>query len=248
MDDEDYDRLIAFKWHAQSPNGKRFYGARSTKTPKATIYLHQAVMGTEQIRSGNGDMLDCQKSNLIMFGKHIRTWDESKGESAENLLCRKCNELKPLSEFHQDRKKSRQYGIYCKPCARVGIKKWTSLNIERVRERGRNHHQKNPWSGAWENAAVRATKKGLGIMSRVEFYAWYKNHPRCCEYCGMTEQASKAMFRELLSIDRKDPSNGYISGNIAMACRRCNNVKSSHLSYEQMMVVAAMFFRPKVTV
>jgi hypothetical protein len=53
------------------------------------------------------------------------------------------------------------------------------------------------------------------------------------------------MFKRSLCIDRKDNSQSYVLGNIALACHRCNTVKSCYLTYDQMMTVASMFFRPK---
>lgn len=67
VDDEDYERLAAFKWHAY-PSPSTFYAKRSTpkiEGPQKTIYMAREVMRTERFvdhRDGNG--LNNQKYNL----------------------------------------------------------------------------------------------------------------------------------------------------------------------------------------
>lgn len=61
VDDEDYERVIEYKWYANLI-GKVWYAVR-TKSRK-TVSLHQFVMGEKNIDHINGDGLDNRKENL----------------------------------------------------------------------------------------------------------------------------------------------------------------------------------------
>ena len=48
-----------------------------------------------------------------------------------------------------------------------------------------------------------------------------------------------------LSVDAKDNTIGYVAGNLALACHRCNGIKSDFFSYEEMLGIGDIFVRPK---
>lgn len=66
VDDEDFDFLSAYKWHAL-PHGRTWYARRNIRvngkqTPK---YLHQFLCpGNKEVDHRDGDGLNCQKKNL----------------------------------------------------------------------------------------------------------------------------------------------------------------------------------------
>lgn len=59
IDDEDFDRVNQYKWHAvRSKNKITFYARRENQ------FLHQFILGSTGIDHKNGNGLDNQKSNL----------------------------------------------------------------------------------------------------------------------------------------------------------------------------------------
>ena len=84
-----------------------------------------------------------------------------------------------------------------------------------------------------------------------EFEKWYRNQPKECHYCGLTEneqfkviQSSKLtsnrFFTEkngkrgrFLEIDRKNPKGPYSKDNCVFCCYFCNNDKSDIFSESQ---------------
>ena len=77
IDDEDFERVNAFKWHAsaQGRTGDRYYACRFkyVKGKKVKVWLHRFVMGLPDSIEGydplvvdhdDGDGLNCQKENL----------------------------------------------------------------------------------------------------------------------------------------------------------------------------------------
>ncbi len=65
VDDEDYDQMSLYKWHAKAnPSGKTFYAVRLQKRSTQSIYMHNEVMGGLGIDHRNANGLDNQKGNL----------------------------------------------------------------------------------------------------------------------------------------------------------------------------------------
>lgn len=59
-----------------------------------------------------------------------------------------------------------------------------------------------------------------------------------CEYCGKPP-AQISRFYHYNGIDRKNSKQGYFLSNCATACKECNFIKGSTLTFEEMKVVGA---------
>jgi len=84
-----------------------------------------------------------------------------------------------------------------------------------------------------------------------ELEKWYRNQPKECHYCGLTENeqfeviqsgklTSNRFFTEkngkrgkFLEIDRKNPKGPYSKDNCVFCCYFCNNDKSDIFSESQ---------------
>lgn len=88
-------------------------------------------------------------------------------------------------------------------------------------------------------------------ISREDFIKWYDNEPKYCVYCGLSEDRMSEVDDfynskgKKLSVDAKDNTLGYIEGNLALACHRCNGIKSDFFSYQEMLEIGTMFVRRK---
>ena len=176
---------------------------------------------------------------------HIKSEQSRRGPLLKEgfCFCPSCKEYKRPEEFHESIRNRKFKSGYCKAC-KSGYEK---NRMVRIRFLASERRRLRPAEHRWHDRAGVAKKKGLAIMSKAEFVAWWDSQDKICVYCGMGNEACKALYSgKGLNVDRKDNSKGYITGNIAFACHRCNMVKSSHLTYDQMMTVAEMFFRPKL--
>jgi len=66
VDDEDFDRVNQFKWHAYK-QGECYYGVRLVRVnpgKRTSCYLHCFIMGLVGLDHRDGDGLNCQKKNL----------------------------------------------------------------------------------------------------------------------------------------------------------------------------------------
>ena len=74
VDDEDYERLLARKWHANKL-GHTFYGVRNSPRPNQyKIYIHHEILGGKpevgfEVDHIDGNALNNQKSNLRIVTK-----------------------------------------------------------------------------------------------------------------------------------------------------------------------------------
>ncbi|HEU4344816.1 MAG TPA: HNH endonuclease [Candidatus Binatia bacterium] len=65
VDDEDYERVSAFKWFAMSSQRGPWYARRDVK--RRAVLLHRVIMNAPEgveVDHINGDGLDCRKTNL----------------------------------------------------------------------------------------------------------------------------------------------------------------------------------------
>lgn len=52
----------------------------------------------------------------VCMGRAKQLSGEHRGETAEKLLCTKCNDIKPVTEFYPHVSVARGYQYWCKPC------------------------------------------------------------------------------------------------------------------------------------
>lgn len=168
--------------------------------------------------------------------------------------CSLCLETKPTSEFSKGSGKDGLY-CYCKPCKRLArtqkpnkkfiahvvdgkklcrwCNRWLPLssfgNCTNTRTGKRNYcllcHKA-------EALPQSARSRNLECMSKQELHQWLYSVKHICHYCGQPAN----------TIDRLDNTKGYVTGNLAPCCRRCNSVKCNHLTEAQMKIVAKLFW------
>lgn len=65
VDDEDYNAVIGYSWHAQD-NGKTWYAAAWNPATRKPMYLHRYLMGFPpcKVDHRNRNGLDCTRENL----------------------------------------------------------------------------------------------------------------------------------------------------------------------------------------
>ena len=113
IDDEDYDRVSQFKWHASlAGKGSNLYYARHNPERNKTIRLHRFILNAtagQVVDHINHDGLDCRRENLRIVSQH------------QNIL---------NSRKHA-RSGNRFKGVY--------ITQWKSFRVALTTERGFDH-------------------------------------------------------------------------------------------------------------
>jgi len=152
--------------------------------------------------------------------------------------CPCCNLEKPDSEFWKCRSRKDGKATYCKTCAKKRRQNWEKNNKGRRKNYSRAY-RKTP-RGLFAGIKSRAIKRGISVeLTCDEFVRWFNKQDLNCYYCD-----SKLVFPVIgsrkvqglkdLTIDRKDNKLGYTKDNIVISCSRCNIIKGSWFTAEQM--------------
>lgn len=148
----------------------------------------------------------------------------------------------------------------CKDCRRVQVLAYKRKHSERiatsrreayaaddgakVKAREKARAAKDPWrvkAGRMRQGMIdRAINLGLPID--IEFFTvpvlmiWIANN-RFCSCCGVEMDLLAKVRDKTHSVDRIIPALGYVRGNVAIICWRCNNLKRDATADELQRVV-----------
>jgi 5-methylcytosine-specific restriction endonuclease McrA len=144
--------------------------------------------------------------------------------------CSRCGEVKARKDFPLWK---RGLTSHCRECERRRSREKAESPAVRFRKIRRRAQAENTSFG----------------FSQEAFVAWYASQPRVCSYCGIEEELLPSWVGKRwkkLTVDRVQPSEGYVPGNVALACMRCNRAKGDLLTGDQMREIAVRFLHPKV--
>ena len=150
--------------------------------------------------------------------------------------CTKCGRELPLSAFGKHRSMKDGLSYWCKECSRKRsrIYSFTPAGIF-SNVKGRNkYYQHKPF-----------------VIDKDYFVEWYNSQEKKCVYCDLTEEDlpkindSYNNKSKRLSIDAINNNLGYVKGNLAICCHRCNSLKSDILSFDEMREFAQKYIKPK---
>ena len=154
----------------------------------------------------------------------------------ETKTCTLCGKTKPLKEFTKHRQMKDGYSYWCKICNNARTKAF----------------RESP-SGIYTQLKGRQTffRKKPVILPRENFIVWYEHEVKKCHYCDI-DVKDLYLFAEKygsryrrLTVDCKDNDEGYVEGNLVLACDKCNITKNNMLTYEEMLYVGQNFIKPK---
>lgn len=165
-------------------------------------------------------------------------------------------------ERHKERLKLRPYPSQSKEMTREYQRRYRARHHERVRAL-ENARRNTPEGTAKQRAYYtkcstkpahrmqrlitkarrRAADKGLDVSDAL-FAALKANPPTYCECCGKAFDyaLNKGHNKCSASFDRIDNTQGYVEGNVAAICRRCNRLKGD-ATLEEIEAIAAYMRR-----
>lgn len=131
----------------------------------------------------------------------------------------------------------------CVVCSAAAALAWQKqMYCERAddfRRMCRDKKLKNPVAYMLTGSRSRAMKRGIEFSITASDISL----PEKCPCCAVSMQmrsgpAEKGPLPNSPSIDRLDPSKGYVAGNVAVICWRCNEIKRNATLSELKTVVA----------
>lgn len=159
--------------------------------------------------------------------------------------CNKCKQFKNISEFSKG-------NIYCcKSCCNQRHKEWYYKKMQENPQYFRDWQKKyrSTYIGRltqiWTNLGTGKKRKKRAI-SKTDFIEWYTSQEKKCIYYGIYEKNLRNdIFRKnrnsyRLEIDRINNNKMYEKGNLALACKMCNQMKSYIFTFKEMQVIGKM--------
>lgn len=182
---------------------------------------------------GSAPLLRVDQNDKAVGRKRVYRYSEMDGA---RYHCCRCDRVLPREDFSRSSSAYSGLQTYCKKChADMQRANPAAGRLRRKRYESR-HRARAIYRHLYRRAA------GAPCMSIDDFEAWYSAEPKECVYCGLSDEQSISIFAHRLHIDRKEGTLGYTSGNICLACPKCNAVKNGYLTFGQMKIVAGMFF------
>ena len=153
--------------------------------------------------------------------------------------CSVCKNTLPLSEFTRNRSMKDGIDYKCRPCGKKLWAKYREKNAEKLALSQKMYRELNPEKrkevkrrsvqkpkSRFLAAIATARRRGLCWEISREFFDVHLNS--VCTYCGGSLPKTGHGF------DRINNAVGYIESNIVACCFRCNLIRGTNLSYEEM--------------
>lgn len=129
----------------------------------------------------------------------------------------------------------------CRDCAnKLNKNPDKKLNFPRWAKQRQKRLVYRRWDNARKSARESAHRRGLECATLDDFEVWYRDQDKLCYYCGRPFGEPRDLDGE--TTDRLDNNEGYTVSNMVLACRRCNIIKGSWFTPEQMIHIANDFF------
>ncbi|KKM91639.1 hypothetical protein LCGC14_1226480 [marine sediment metagenome] len=140
-----------------------------------------------------------------------------------NKYCRRCQQNKSVADFYRNKDRVDGLQDWCKLCS-------STLRLSAP--------------GRYSQLIKRGERRGVKFnIPKEEFILWFNGQEHYCHYCGWQLKEYRNGNMQGLTIDRQNNDKPYVIGNIVLACRRCNTMKGSWLTEEQMLDAANRYFK-----
>ena len=163
----------------------------------------------------------------------------------DTKLCIKCNKVKPLSMFHNNRATKDGKTVYCAEC----INKHSKLKRDE-RKNDPHYIYKRIMTRTGYYAKYAPHRSKAVPITEKEFTTWYNSQPRECAYCGIKEHEIGTLGynkrKRQLTIDCANNDLGYAKNNLVLCCHKCNFIKCDIFTHGQMLVIGDMFLIPLI--
>lgn len=148
--------------------------------------------------------------------------------------CRRCENEKPLADFHADRSCSDGRRHICKACAKAAVVAWREEDPERWRQRMLADHErrkeKDPEAvRRWKRSvsARRRARLREAAVERVDLTAVWERDEGVCGICGEPADSLDWHLDHVIPIAR---GGEHSMANVQVAHPICNRRKGARLS------------------
>lgn len=135
---------------------------------------------------------------------------------------------KKEKEKKQNRDRKRREYLRSKEKIKARVRKWQLENKDYVA--AKNKKRSRSIKGRFSELTRRAKRYDISCTIPFIKYEEIIEH-KSCHYCA------EALPEAGSGLDRKDNTIGYTIENVVPCCTRCNKMKNSYLTYNEMVVI-----------
>lgn len=154
-------------------------------------------------------------------------------------ICRLCGEDLPQNSFYY-RTDTKKYRTECHSCFSNKRAEYHKENKTRISEKGIQRRSNFPISKILKQAQSSANRKQLDFNLDASDIVI----PEFCKYLGikLTNIQGNGFVDSNISIDRIDPTKGYVKGNVEIISRKANIMKNN-ASKDELILFAESILR-----
>jgi len=179
------------------------------------------------------------KGNQARYAEHCRKWRSENPEKWKQVF----------SSYNK-----KYYRKHKKMFKKLNAKHYEDNSksiIGKAQKRYAIKYFKYPWVYVYTNLKTSSKKRDMPfLITREEFYRWYREKKQECEYCGLPDisidqYCNRGRKLRRFTIDRKDNSLPYTIENMCFSCWTCNRGKSDIFGYAEWMEIAQKYIKPR---
>jgi len=150
-------------------------------------------------------------------------------EHSKGKVCSKCKEHKLLSEFSKRRRSKDGLSFSCKSCSKEYRDSQCRFNRWYVTKRKDGKRAGWEWDIEPEDIPVVRIRETITEARNRKYYSWEAvEYPKVCPILGLElDWGMNGLNNNSPSLDRIDPTKGYIPGNVMMMSQLANKMKSN---------------------
>lgn len=160
-------------------------------------------------------------------------------------VCPQCKINKSFCDFYRDKSKKFCLETYCKACSLIRRRKYKTKPYSTNELHKRYIKFRNLAKTKFHSIKTNCPRRGVEFnLNKEEFIEWYDTSKKNCFYCGR-QLTQFERGSDSLTIDRVDNAIGYEITNIVLCCRRCNIIKGSWFTSQEMAGIATKYLKDR---
>lgn len=149
-----------------------------------------------------------------------------------SLRCPRCSQIKTTENFYKNSGSKTGFASYCKPCTAVMSKEYQEKYPERIKRSNAKARSLRHWSATLYQGSLSSSRKRnlTHEITQQDILDLWENQNGLCYWLGipMSQENRGTRVLDKVSLERIDPTVGYIKENVVLATTFANLGKSNN--------------------